>query len=76
MSEFTESDCKQRVDELPEYLRAVLTMMARGQCTKEIASELNLTPSTVYVYRERVYSRLAVNNLATATRIAVAAKIV
>lgn len=76
MSEFTETECKRRVADLPDYLRDVLRLMAGGRCTKEIAAELNLSPSTVYVYRERVYSRLAVNNLATATRVAVAAEIV
>ena len=70
MNGFTEQECKQRVKALPEYLCATLKLMAEGRAIKEIADAQQITPSTAYVYRERVYSRLGVNNLALATRIA------
>ena len=76
MNGFTEQECKQRVQALPEYLALTLKLMAEGHAIKEIADAQRITPSTAYVYRERVYSRLGVNNLALATRIAVGAKLV
>ena len=76
MTDFSQSECRKRVEILPGYLREVLRLMATGACTKEIADELKLTPSTVYVYRERVYSKMQVNNLAVATRIAVGARLI
>lgn len=76
MMDFNPSECKDRVQQLPEYLREVLKRLACGHPTKQIAAELDVTESTVRVYRERLYSKLGANNLATATRIAVSAGVV
>jgi DNA-binding NarL/FixJ family response regulator len=71
MNEFSSDNCAARVQALPEYLREVLRRVALGQPTKQIAAELDIKESTVLVYRERMYSRLGVNNVASATRVAV-----
>lgn len=76
MTDFSQSECQRRVETLPDYLRATLTLMAEGRAIKEIADAQRITVSTAYVYRERVYSKLGVNNLALATRVAVGAKLV
>lgn len=76
MNQFDPVECTERVAELPPSLRGVLVRMANGLPTKQIAAELELSESTVAVYRERIYSRLRVNNLAAATRVAVAAGVV
>ncbi len=76
MTNFEPARCQAAVAELPEYLRAVLKHMANGLATKQIAAELKVSDATVAVYRERLYSRLGVNNLALATRVAVSAKLV
>lgn len=73
MNQFSKSECCRRVEALPPYLRDVLRLLADGQPTKQIAANLGVTVPTVWVYRERIYSRLQVNNLATATRVAVVA---
>lgn len=70
------AECRRRVEQLSPQLREVLRLMAEGQCTKEIAERMGVAQSTAAVYRERVYSRLAVNNVALATRVAVAAGVV
>lgn len=76
MSDFSPAECRKRVADLPEYLRETLRLMASGLAIKEIADTQRITASTAYIYRERVYSKLGVNNLALATRIAVGAKLV
>lgn len=76
MSDFSPLDCKRRVDRLSPQLREVLMLMASGLATKQIADEMELSVDTVKTYRERVYSRLAVNNLATATRVAIHAELI
>lgn len=76
MNDFSEKECSRRVEVLPDYLRDTLRLMASGLAIKEIADTQKITASTAYIYRERVYSKLGVNNLALATRIAVGAKLV
>jgi DNA-binding NarL/FixJ family response regulator len=73
---FQPATCHALVQELPPSLKLVLRHMADGLATKQIAAECDLSESTVQVYRERIYSRLRVNNLAAATRVAVAAGLV
>jgi DNA-binding NarL/FixJ family response regulator len=75
-SNFDPGACREIVEELPPSLKLVLRHMADGLATKQIAAECDLSESTVQVYRERIYSRLRVNNLAAATRVAVAAGLV
>lgn len=70
MNEFSEKDCKERVARLSPQLREVLKRMAGGLATKQIADEMELSFETVKTYRERVYSRLSVSNLPTATLVA------
>ena len=64
------------IEELPPYLREVLRRMAQGMATKQIAADLNISVSTVNVYRERVYSKLGVNGLAQATVVAVRGRLI
>ena len=48
----------------------ILQLMARGLATKQMASELAIGEGTVRVYRERIYSKLGVNSLGQAVRVA------
>jgi DNA-binding NarL/FixJ family response regulator len=56
-----------RRTERPESLTArerdVLRVLARGLSTKEIASELGLTPKTVSWYREQIMEKLEIRNI-------------
>lgn len=76
MKDFDPSECQALVAALPPSLRMVLVHLANGLPTKQIAAECAISEATVKVYRERLYSRLRVNNPAAATRVAVAAGIV
>jgi DNA-binding NarL/FixJ family response regulator len=49
----------------------ILTMIARGQASKEIAHVLGLSSKTVDVHRARIMERLCVNDVAGLTRYAV-----
>lgn len=76
MSDITQTECRRLVEQLSPQLRSVLVLMASGLATKQIADEMALSQETVKTYRERVYSRLRVNNLASATRVAVYADLI
>jgi DNA-binding NarL/FixJ family response regulator len=76
MSDFSPNECTRKVAGLSPQLRLVLRGMALGQPTKQIADEMSLSITTVWTYRERVYSRLGVSNMAEAVRVAVVAKII
>ena len=76
MNDFEPKVCRARVAELPPSLREVLVHLANGLPTKAIAERCEISEATVKVYRERLYSRLHVNNPAAATRVAVAAGVV
>jgi DNA-binding NarL/FixJ family response regulator len=73
MSDYSPGECKKRVDLLSPQMREVLRLMVQGLATKQIADTMGLSEPTVRTYRERVYSKLAVNNLALAIRVAVRA---
>lgn len=49
----------------------VLTLIAQGRASKEIAHTLGLSPKTVDVHRSRIMERLALNDIASLTRYAV-----
>lgn len=76
MSEYTTKECREVVDQLSPQLKEVLRRKASGLPNKQIADELALTENTVRIYLERIYSRLRVNNIASATRVAVCAKLI
>lgn len=52
----------------------VLELMVLGLASKQIAERLAIALPTVCVYRERIYSKLGVNSLAPAVRLAVLGK--
>ena len=58
-------------DELSNREYQVLLAFATGKGVKEIAAELNLSPSTVGTYRSRVLSKLNLDNNADLVRYAV-----
>jgi len=70
MNDFSRINCKRLVDKLSDREREVLQLMSLGLATKEIADRLALAQPTVCVYRERIYSKLAVNSIAPAVRVA------
>jgi DNA-binding NarL/FixJ family response regulator len=75
MTDFSKTNCRRLVEKLSEREREVLKLMALGLATKEIADKLDLAQPTVCVYRERIYSKLAVNSIAPAVRVATLAEV-
>jgi DNA-binding NarL/FixJ family response regulator len=66
----------QRVDALADEgltdrQKEVLSLMASGLSSKEIAFELKLSPKTVDVHRARIMERLNLRDVASLTRYAV-----
>jgi DNA-binding NarL/FixJ family response regulator len=49
----------------------ILTLIAQGRASKEIAHMLGLSSKTVDVHRGRIMERLSVNDIAGLTRYAV-----
>jgi DNA-binding NarL/FixJ family response regulator len=62
----------ERTEQLTERQREIVRAVARGQSTKEIASELGLSEKTVANHRTRIMERLGVHDVAALTRYAVA----
>ena len=58
-------------DDLTERQVQILTMLADGLSSKEIAWQLGLSSKTVDVHRSRIMSRLDVKDVASLTRYAV-----
>jgi DNA-binding NarL/FixJ family response regulator len=58
-------------DELTERQIEILTLIAGGMASKEIAYELGLSPKTVDVHRARIMERLQLNDIASLTLYAV-----
>ena len=54
----------------------ILTLLARGLSSKEIAYELGLSPKTVDVHRARIMQRLGLSDVASLTRYAVRKRLV
>lgn len=66
----------QPVEEAPESVLSdremqVLVRIASGMTTREIAEDLNLSPSTVETYRTRVLEKLNLRNTVELTRFAI-----
>ena len=70
MTDFSKSNCQALVEKLSERELEVLKLMSAGLASKEIADRLTLAQATVCVYRERIYSKLSVNSIAPAVRVA------
>ena len=58
-------------DELTHRQVEILTLIAQGRASKEIAFELGLSPKTVDVHRARIMERLHLNDIASLTLYAV-----
>jgi DNA-binding NarL/FixJ family response regulator len=58
-------------DDLTDRQLEILTLIAHGKASKEIAFELGLSPKTVDVHRARIMERLRLNDIASLTRYAV-----
>jgi len=58
-------------DELTHRQIEILTLIAQGRASKEIADELGLSPKTVDVHRARIMERLRINDIASLTLYAV-----
>lgn len=50
--------------------RSVLELIARGHTSREVASHLNVSPRTVENHKQRIFSRLGVQNQAQAVAVA------
>jgi DNA-binding NarL/FixJ family response regulator len=62
----------ERTEQLTVRQREIVRAVARGQSTKEIASDLGLSEKTVANHRTRIMERLGVHDVAALTRYAVA----
>lgn len=62
---------KSPVDSLSDRELSVLRMVGEGRSTGEIASEMNLSVSTISTYRERIKEKLNLKNAAELVRFAV-----
>ena len=58
-------------DQLTERQVEVLTLLARGKSSKEVAFDLGLSPKTVDVHRTRIMERLDLHDIASLTLYAV-----
>lgn len=58
-------------DELTDRQIEILTLIAQGKASKEIAFDLGLSSKTVDVHRARIMERLNINDIAGLTRYAV-----
>lgn len=58
-------------EELTERQIEILTLIAQGRASKEIAYDLGLSPKTVDVHRARIMERLQINDIASLTLYAV-----
>ena len=58
-------------DELTHRQVEILTLIAKGRASKEIAYELGLSPKTVDVHRARIMERLQLSDIASLTLYAV-----
>jgi two-component system response regulator FixJ len=74
-SEQTPSEVISRVALLSERERVVLKGIVRGQSSKEIARELNLSPRTVESHRARVLQKMQARSTSELVRVALAAGI-
>ncbi len=57
-------------DDLTPRQIEILTLLARGYASKQIAYELDLSPKTVDVHRARIMDRLQIGDVASLTRYA------
>lgn len=70
MTDLTKPKCEMAVAKLSPQMVAVLRCMMEGLATKQIADRLELSEGTVRTYRELIFSRLGVNNVGLAVRVA------
>lgn len=63
-------------EELTARQVEILTLLARGRATKEIAFELGLSPKTVDVHRARLMMRLGLHDVSSLTRYAIRKKLI
>lgn len=66
-----ESALNEHTEELSLREREIVQMVARGKTTKEIASELGLSPKTVSNHRFRISRKLNIDDVAGLTRYAI-----
>ncbi|WP_427912027.1 response regulator [Ramlibacter sp. MMS24-I3-19] len=66
-----EPEAQAAEDGLTQRQVEILKLVAHGMASKEIATELGLSPKTVDVHRARIMERLRLNDVASLTRYAV-----
>ena len=71
-----EEGARQRIDTLSPRERDVFLGLIDGHSNKIIAKRLNISPRTVEIYRGHLMTKLAVNNLSQAIRLAFTAGLV
>jgi len=70
-AELEKQESQQRaLAQLSKREREVLTLVARGQTTKEVASSLKISPKTVEKHRSKLASKLKARGVADLTRFA------
>lgn len=71
MAELVRDGQKQGLQGLTEREREVLTLIARGQSTKEIATTLDIGQRTVETHRANLMRKLGVKSVALLTQVAI-----
>jgi DNA-binding NarL/FixJ family response regulator len=71
MAEMVRDGHKQGLQGLTEREREVLTLIARGQSTKEIATTLDIGQRTVETHRANLMRKLGVKSVALLTQVAI-----
>lgn len=71
MAEMVRDGQKQGLQGLTEREREVLTLIARGQSTKEIATTLDIGQRTVETHRANLMRKLGVKSVALLTQVAI-----
>jgi DNA-binding NarL/FixJ family response regulator len=71
MAEMVRDGSKQGLQGLTEREREVLTLIARGQSTKEIAATLDIGQRTVETHRANLMRKLGVKSVALLTQVAI-----
>lgn len=66
-----EADATRRFAQLTARERDVVRLIVEGRTTKEISTELRVSPRTIDAYRARIMARMGVRRLAELVRLAV-----
>lgn len=71
-----EADLTTRLDQLTRRERQILPLVASGLTVRQVAEQLNLSPSTVDNHKARIMKKLGLHKVAELTRVAIRARLI